>query len=117
MNADVSPPGSGRPGRDARTVQARLAQAGGGGQAQARPLYRAPWARRWALVVVVLMLAWTALAWQAERAGLTRGAFGRVVEPPPVQAKARAGLVVDGLGQGLAQLGGVAQVVAHCRTC
>ncbi len=111
MTDDPSSAGGGRPRHDAGTVQARLAAARVQAQAQARPLFRAPWARRWALVVVVLMFAWTALAWWVN-AQRYQGRVGRVVEVGAVQARARARLVEDGLGQGLAQLGGVAHVVA-----
>ena len=77
-----------------------------------QPIFRAPWARRWALVVLLLMLAWTAFAWSlnglryAER-------VERSVTAAGAQAKARAALVDDGLRQGLAQLGGVARVLAR----
>ena len=51
-----------RPGPDASIrpyVPAEAAEA-------AQPVFRTPWARRWALAVLMLMAVWTAVAWQLD---------------------------------------------------
>ena len=73
---------------------------------------RTPWARRWALVVLMLMVAWTAVAWWLN----TRHHEQRVasvVAAASVQANASETLVEDGLRQGLAQLDGVAHMLTR----
>jgi PAS domain S-box-containing protein len=75
-------------------------------------VFRTRWARRWAMVVVVLMLAWTALAWQLD-AQRYRARVDRSIAQGQAQARARAALVEDGLRQNLAQLDGVAHVLAR----
>ena len=77
-----------------------------------QPLFKAPWARRWAIVVLLLMLAWTAVAWQIN-AGRTQLRMTRAVDSAQVQARAHASLVEQGLRQGLSELDGIAQVLAH----
>ena len=77
-----------------------------------RSVLRTPWARRWALVVLMLMLAWTALAWQLN-AQRYRDRMDRTVESAAAQARARGLLVEDGLRQGLAQLDGVAHTLTR----
>ena len=66
-----------------------------------RAVLRTPWARRWALVVLMLMLAWTAVAWWLN----TRHHEARVasvVVSATARANANEMLVEDGLRQGLA---------------
>ena len=75
-------------------------------------VFRTPWARRWALVVLVLVLAWIAVAWEIDTRRL-RLRLERGTEAASVQGRARAALVEDGLRQGLAQLDGVARVLAR----
>jgi PAS domain S-box-containing protein len=77
-----------------------------------RSVLRTPWARRWALVVLMLMLAWTALAWQLNLRHY-RERTDRVVEAATAQARARELLVEDGMRQGLAQLDGVAHMLTR----
>ena len=77
-----------------------------------QPLFKAPWARRWAIVVLLLMLAWTAVAWQIN-AGRTRLRVTRAIDSAQVQARAHAALVEQGLRQGLSELDGLAQVLAR----
>ena len=77
-----------------------------------RAVLRTPWARRWALVVMMLMLAWTAVAWWLD----TRHLNERVevaVAGATAQAHASGTLVEDGLRQGLAQLDGVAHMLTR----
>jgi len=75
------------------------------------PLRRSPWARRWAPVVVLLALAWiVAATWLTGRRFDARVAGA--VDAARAQAQSRAALVEDGLRQGLAQLDGVAHVLA-----
>ena len=77
-----------------------------------RAVLRTPWARRWALVVLMLMLAWTAVAWWLN----TRHHEARVasvVVSATARANANEMLVEDGLRQGLAQLDGVARTLAR----
>jgi PAS domain S-box-containing protein len=77
-----------------------------------RSVLRTPWARRWALVVLLLMLAWTALAWELN-ARRYRERMDRAVEAATAQARAREVLVEDGLRQGLARLDGVAHMLTR----
>ena len=77
-----------------------------------RAVLRTPWARRWALIVLMLMLAWTAAAWWLD----TRHLHERVdvaVAGATAQAHASGTLVEDGLRQGLAQLDGVAHMLTR----
>jgi PAS domain S-box-containing protein len=73
---------------------------------------RTPWARRWALVVLMLMFGWTVVAWTLN-ALQYRERIDRSVEVATAQARARQGLVEDGLSQGLAQLDGVAHMLTR----
>jgi PAS domain S-box-containing protein len=73
---------------------------------------RTPWARRWALVVFLLMLAWTALAWTLNTRQY-RARVDRTVRNATAQALARQILVEDGLRNGLAQLDGVAHMLTR----
>ena len=77
-----------------------------------RSVLRTPWARRWALVVLLLMLVWTAVAWELN-ARHYRDRVDGVVEAASAQARARGSLVEDGLRQGLAQLDGVAHLLTR----
>ena len=77
-----------------------------------RSVLRTRWARRWALVVLLLMLAWTALAWELN-ARRYRERMDRAVEAATAQARAREVLVEDGLRQGLARLDGVAHMLTR----
>ncbi|MEO5688923.1 MAG: ATP-binding protein [Burkholderiaceae bacterium] len=77
-----------------------------------RSVLRTPWARRWALIVLMLMFAWTALAWSLN-ARHYRERMDRSVEAATTQAEARQVLVQEGLGQGLAQLDGVAHMLTR----
>src|SRR5487761_2326157 len=77
-----------------------------------RSVLRTPWARRWALVVLLLMLAWTGIAWELN-ARHYRERRGGAVGAATTQANAREALVEDGLRQGLAQLDGVARLLAR----
>ncbi len=83
-----------------------------GAEDSVRSVLRTRWARRWALVVLLLMLAWTALAWQLN-AQRYRERMDRTVESATAQARARGVLVEDGLRQGLAQLDGVAHMLTR----
>ena len=80
-----------------------------------RGVMRTPWARRWAVVVMVLMLAWTALAWR-----IIERQYGqkleRSVAAATAQAQARQALVEEGLRNGLAQLDGVAHMLTRLPT-
>jgi PAS domain S-box-containing protein len=80
-----------------------------------RSVLRTPWARRWALVVLLLMLAWTAGAWQVT-ARQYRQRIDRAVEAATAQARSRQVLVEDGLRRGLAQLDGVAHLLTRLPT-
>ena len=77
----------------------------------AQPVFRTRWARRWALVVLVLMLAWAAAAWciNEQRFHLR---VDRAIDSASAQARARGALVEDGLRQGLAQLDGVGRMLS-----
>jgi PAS domain S-box-containing protein len=77
-----------------------------------RSVLRTPWARRWALVVLVLMLAWTAAAWELNSRRFETRVDGAVAVAS-AQASARERLVEDGLRQGLAQLDGVAHMLTR----
>ena len=77
-----------------------------------RSVLRTPWARRWALIVLMLMLAWTAVAWQLN-ARHFRERLDSTVAAATEQARARQGLVEDGLRNGLAQLDGVAHMLTR----
>ena len=80
-----------------------------------RGVMRAPWARRWAAVVAVLMLAWAAVAWQINERQY-REKLERTVATATAQAQARQALVEDGLRNGLAQLDGVAHMLTRLPT-
>ena len=77
-----------------------------------RAVLRTPWARRWALIVLMLMLAWTAAAWELNTRHY-RQRLDDIVQSATTQALASEVLVEDGLRQGLAQLDGVAHVLAR----
>jgi len=77
-----------------------------------RAVLRTPWARRWAVVVLLLMLAWTAAAWEVNARRFQARVDG-AVGAASTQAGARAMLVEDGLRQGLAQLDGVAHMLTR----
>ena len=77
-----------------------------------RSLLRTPWARRWALVVLVLMLGWIVVA-QDLNARHYRDRVDGAVDSATAQARAREVLVEDGLRQGLAQLDGVAHMLTR----
>ena len=77
-----------------------------------RSVLRTPWARRWAVVVLMLMLAWTAVAWEVNARHFQARVDG-AVGAASAQAGARAMLVEDGLRQGLAQLDGVAHMLTR----
>ncbi|MEP6504946.1 MAG: PAS domain S-box protein, partial [Betaproteobacteria bacterium] len=78
-------------------------------------VFRTPWARRWAVVVLILMLVWTALAWEWT-AHQYRLRIDHAVETATAQASSRQGLVEDGLRNGLAQLDGVAHMLTRLPT-
>jgi PAS domain S-box-containing protein len=80
-----------------------------------RSVLRTPWARRWALVVLLLMLAWTVVAWTLN-ARHFRDRLDRTVAAAAEQARARRALVEDGLRNGLAQLDGVAHMLTRLPT-
>ena len=80
-----------------------------------RSVLRTPWARRWALVVLLLMLAWTAVAWVLN-ARHFRERVDRTVGAATEQAQARQVLVEDGLRNGLARLDGVAHMLTRLPT-
>ena len=77
-----------------------------------RSVLRTPWARRWATVVLLLMLAWTAVAWELNERHFRERMEG-AVEAATAQARARQVLVEDGLRNGLAQLDGVAHMLTR----
>jgi len=77
-----------------------------------RSVLRTPWARRWALVVLLLMVAWTAVAWGLNTRHYEQRVAG-VVAAASAQANASETLVEDGLRQGLAQLDGVAHMLTR----
>jgi PAS domain S-box-containing protein len=77
-----------------------------------RSVLRTPWARRWAWVVLLLMLAWTAVAWKLD-ARHFRDRLDRTVAAAAEQARARQALVEDGLRTGLARLDGVAHMLTR----
>jgi PAS domain S-box-containing protein len=76
------------------------------------PLYRTPWARRWALAVLLLMLVWTALAWDINTRRY-EDRVARAITVATAQARSRAALVEQGMRQGLTQLDGVARTLAR----
>ena len=76
---------------------------------------RTRWARRWALVVLMLMAAWTLVAAFLNEHQY-RERVRRTVEAATAQARARQGLVEDGLRNGLAQLDGVAHMLTRLPT-
>ena len=80
-----------------------------------RSVLRTPWARRWALVVLLLMLAWTVVAWKLN-ARHFRDRLDSTVAAATEQAHARQALVEDGLRNGLAQLDGVAHMLTRLPT-
>ena len=80
-----------------------------------RSVLRTPWARRWATVVLLLMLAWTAVAWQLN-ARRFHERMEQTVAAADGQARARQVLVEDGLRNGLAQLDGVAHMLTRLPT-
>ncbi|MFL6629153.1 MAG: PAS domain S-box protein [Vitreoscilla sp.] len=77
-----------------------------------RSVLRSPWARRWALVVLLLMVAWTAVAWGLNTRHYEQRVAGAVAAAS-AQANASETLVQDGLRQGLAQLDGVAHMLTR----
>ena len=77
-----------------------------------RAVLRTPWARRWALIVLMLMLAWTAAAWELNTRHYRQRLDG-IVQSATTQALASEVLVEDGLRQGLAQLDGVAHMLTR----
>ena len=77
-----------------------------------RAVLRTPWARRWALVVLMLILAWTAAAWSLNARHFRERVDGAVATAT-AQAHASGTLVEDGLRQGLAQLDGVAHTLTR----
>jgi len=77
-----------------------------------RSVLRTPWARRWALVVLMLMVAWTVVAWWLNTRHYEERVAGAVASAT-AQADASATLVEDGLRQGLAQLDGVAHMLTR----
>ncbi|HEY9026240.1 MAG TPA: hypothetical protein VIP05_18220, partial [Burkholderiaceae bacterium] len=60
-----------------------------------RSVLRTPWARRWALVVLLLMVAWTAAAWWLNTRHYEQRVAG-VVASATAQANASETLVEDG---------------------
>ena len=76
---------------------------------------RTPWARRWAVVVLLLMGAWTVMAWGINQHRY-RERVARTVEAATAQAQTRRALVEDGLRNGLAQLDGVAHMLTRLPT-
>ena len=76
---------------------------------------RTRWARRWALVVLLLMAAWTLLAGVLNEHQY-RERVRRTVDAATAQARARQELVEDGLGNGLARLAGVAHMLTRLPT-
>jgi len=77
-----------------------------------RAVLRTPWARRWALVVLLLVVAWTAVAWWLNTRRYDQRVAG-AVSAASAQANASEMLVEDGLRQGLAQLDGVAHMLTR----
>ena len=77
-----------------------------------RSVLRTPWARRWALVVLLLMLAWTAAAWWINSLHFHQRLDG-AIDAATTQARERGVLVEDGLRQGLAKLDGAAHVLTR----
>src|SRR4051812_40695053 len=77
-----------------------------------QPVLRTRWARRWAGVVLLLMLAWTAAAWRINEHQY-RERVARMVSAATGQAQARRALVENGLHTGLAQLDGVARMLTR----
>ena len=77
-----------------------------------QPVLRTRWARRWAGVVVLLMLAWTVAAWRLDEHQY-RERVDRTVADATLQARARQALLADGLRNGLAQLDGVARMLTR----
>src|ERR1700744_2928105 len=77
-----------------------------------RAVLRTLWARRWALIVLMLMLAWTAAAWWLDTRHYRQRLDG-IVQSATRQAIASEVLVEDGLRQGLAQLDGVAHMLTR----
>ncbi len=80
-----------------------------------QPLSKTPWARRWAFVVLMLMLLWTGAAWEINARRYDQR-VARAVEAAQAQGRAHAALVESGLRQGLSELDGLAQVLAHMPT-
>ena len=80
-----------------------------------QPVLRTRWARRWAGVVLLLMLAWTVAAWALNQHQY-RERVERTVRAATAQAQARQALVEDGLRNGLAQLDGVAHMLTRLPT-
>ena len=80
-----------------------------------RAVLRTPWARRWALVVLLLMAAWTVVAWKLNGRHF-RDRLDGTVAAAAEQARARRALVEDGLRNGLAQLDGVAHMLTRLPT-
>ena len=77
-----------------------------------RGVLRTPWVRRWSLIVMLLMFAWTAAAWQLNTRRYHQRLEG-IVQSATSQALASEVLVEDGLRQGLAQLDGVAHMLTR----
>ena len=77
-----------------------------------RAVLRTPWARRWALIVLMLMLAWTAAAWELNMRHYRQRLDG-IVQSSSAQALASEGLVEEGLRHGLAQLDGIAHMLTR----
>jgi len=77
-----------------------------------RAVLRTPWARRWSLIVMLLMFAWTAVAWQLNTRHY-RQRLDDIVQSATSQALSSEVLVEDGLRQGLAQLDGVAHMLTR----
>ena len=73
---------------------------------------RTPWARRWALIVLMLMVAWVAAAWWLNDRHYEQR-VASLVASASAQAHASETLVEDGLRQGLAQLDGVAHMLTR----
>jgi PAS domain S-box-containing protein len=76
---------------------------------------RSRWARRWAVVVLLLMGAWTLVAGILNEHQY-RERVQRTVDSATAQARARQGLVEDGLRNGLARLDGVAHMLTRLPT-
>ena len=80
--------------------------------ADVRAVLRTPWARRWSLIVMLLMFAWTAIAWQLNTRHY-RQRLDDIVQSATSQALSSQVLVEDGLRQGLAQLDGVTHMLTR----